>query len=406
MRIRTIALLLAALCMAAVLAGCGGGAGQDTGKNADKYGAAVSFEGEAHDARVMFVNVGKADCAVVDIDGSVWLVDTGTEESFVRTYSALEALGVNALAGIVLTHEHDDHVGGLENMVTKFPVKTVYSPEYLMSRIEIDSKLTDLEIKGVTVKAGDTIPVAGGVAFEVLAPQSLITASGDDNDNSMILRLTVNGRTFLFTGDMQNAEETALMESGAQLAADVLKVGNHGNKDATSDAFAKAVSPLIAVISTDTNVDANSASGVVRQRLGMADVILTQNSELGVLLTVSKKGEISVSYPERHKAEYTQLAVTEASKADQTFTVTNSGSEDIDISGWFVWSTKGCEVFIYPEGTVVPAGGSVMVACRKSALADSADIVWQKKKVWADSKQDYAVLCDAYGNELGRCLSK
>ena len=196
------------------------------------------------------------------------------------------------------------------------------------------------------------------------------------------------------------------MESGAQLAADVLKVGNHGNKDATSDAFAKAVSPLIAVISTDTTVDANSASGVVRQRLGMADVILTQNSELGVLLTVSKKGEISVSYPERHAAEYTQLAVTEASKADQTFTVTNSGSEDIDISGWFVWSTKGCEVFIYPEGTVVPAGASVMVACRKSALADNADIVWQKKKVWADSKQDYAVLCDAYGNELSRYLSK
>lgn len=400
---RLAALITALLCaMPLLLCGC---AGEEAGKNASKYGSEVSFEGAAHDVRVMFVNVGKADCAIVDVDGCAWLIDTGTEESFANTFSALAVLGINELDGIILSHEHEDHAGGLENMLVKFRVGEVYSPDCLLSRIEIDSVLQDAGVKSVIVRAGDSIPVAEGVEFSVLAPDTQFT--DDDNNNSMVVKLTVNGRSFLFTGDMQTPEEERLLASGADVKADVLKVGNHGNKDATGEAFANAVSPLIAVISTDTAVDANSASGIVKSHLSMADVITTQGTELGVLLTVSRKGEISISYPERPAPADSAkgLSVTFASKADQTFTVENSGTTAVDISGWFVWSSKGCEVFIFPEGTVVEAGGTLLVACRKSTMAEEADLVWQKKKVWADSKQDYAVLCDPYGNELSRCLS-
>lgn len=403
---RFVSLLLVLPCIAALaLCGCNGAVTE--GKNADIYGSEVSFEGEAHDLRVMFVNVGKADCAVVDVDGCVWLIDTGTEESFVNTYSALAALGVEKLTGIIVTHEHEDHVGGLENILYKYPVSTVYYPSYLMSSIEIQSVIDAAEgVSAVTVAAGDSITAAPGVEFNVLAPEKQLT--NDDNDNSLVLKFTVNGRSFLFTGDMQTAEEGVLLASGTDVKADVLKVGNHGNKDATSKEFAEAVSPLIAVISTDTSVDANSANGVVKSHLSMADIFTTQDTELGVLLTVSRKGEISVSYPERTAASEAskQVSVTAASKADQIFTVTNSGSDEVDISGWFVYSTKGCEVFIYPEDTVIAPGGSVTVACRKSSLVDSADIVWDKKKIWADSKEDIAVLCDQNGNELSRLTSK
>jgi len=65
---RFVSLLLVLLCIS-VLALCGCNGAVTEGKNADIYGSEVSFEGEAHDLRVMFVNVGKADCAVVDVDG-------------------------------------------------------------------------------------------------------------------------------------------------------------------------------------------------------------------------------------------------------------------------------------------------------------------------------------------------
>ena len=400
---RLVCVMLAAVMVCASgLCGCGSG-GEN--RNASAYGSAVEFEGESHDARVMFVNVGKADCAIVDIDGSAWLIDTGTEESFVNTYSALAALGIDSLAGIILTHEHDDHVGGLANILLKYPVDEVCYPQFLMSSVEIESVLNDAGIKAVTVKAGDGIKAAEGVDFAVLAPEKQL--ADDDNDNSLVIKFTVNGRSFLFTGDMQNAEEQALIASGADLKCDVLKVGNHGNKDSNSKVFADAASPLIAVISTDTKVDPNSASGVVKSRLSMADILTTQSSELGILLTVSRKGEIAVSYPERAAAsDKAKVSVTAASKSDQIFTVRNDGDEKVDLSGWFVYSTKGYEAFIYPEGTVLAPGASFTVACRKSGLADTADIVWQQKKIWADSKEDIAVLCDVNGNEISRLKSE
>lgn len=400
---RILPAALALLMLAAAFAGCGGGAAPDKTAN---YGEPVEFEGEAHDVRVMFVNVGKADCAIVDIDGSAWLIDTGTEESFVNTYSALAVLGINRLAGIILSHEHDDHAGGLENMLVKYPVDTVYSPAFLISREDIDLVLSDAGVKSALVKAGDTIPAAEGAEFSVLAPETQLTVT-DDNDNSLVIKLTVNGRSFLFTGDMQFAEEQLLIDSGADLRADVLKVGNHGNRDATSEAFAKAVSPLLAVISTDTAVDADSASGLVKQRLSMAEILTTQSRELGVLLTVSRRGEIAVSYPERPApAEAASgAAVTSASKAEQAFTVKNNGSAAVDISGWFLYSSHGSEVFVFPAGAVLQPGQELLVACKNSPLAESADYVWGEKKVWADSKQDDAVLCDECGNELSRLTS-
>ena len=197
-----------------------------------------------------------------------------------------------------------------------------------------------------------------------------------------------------------------LLESGADISCDVLKVCNHGNKDATSKEFAEAASPLIAVISTDTTVDPNSASGIVKSHLGMADIIITKDTELGVLITVSRKGEIAVSYPQRAQASAAKVVVTAASKADQYFTVKNEGSEEADISNWFVYSSKGYEVFFFPQGTVLAPGAELTVACRKSSLAETADMVWHEKKVWADTKEDIAVLCDSNACEIARLRSE
>lgn len=401
---KTAAALALCLCVLAALCACTGG-GNKYGEvdNSSKYGAPVDFEGEAHDATVLFVNVGKADCAIVLIDGHAWLIDAGTEESFVKTYTALEMLGVKELDGVILTHEHDDHIGGLDPIACKYPVGKVVTPAFLNDRRAIETVLYDNELSEEPVRAGDVIPVTDGVEFKVLAPSSLF--DGDDNDNSLVVKLTVNGRSFLFTGDMQTAEDTELVSGGADVSCDVLKVPNHGNRDATSDAFAKAAKPLIAVISTDTSVDANSASRIVMARLTGAEIYVTQKYAVGVRVDVSKRGEIALSFPEAPK-NARDIEIVEASKTHQSFTLRNNEAEDIDISGWYVWSTKGYEVFVFPENTVIKAGAEMTVACRKSDLAGSADLVWDKKKVWADNKADNAVLCDKYGNEIAVATSR
>ena len=104
----------------------------------------------------------------------------------------------------------------------------------------------------------------------MLAP--LEKNSEDDNDNSLVMMLHANGKRVLLTGDMQFAEEKTLLASGADISADILKVGNHGNPDATGESFAKAVSPKISVISTDTSVDEDSANERVFDALSMSEI--------------------------------------------------------------------------------------------------------------------------------------
>ena len=403
----TIFLIMLAACTAlcALVCGCNTETRADIGHydTSALYGAPLDGAGEQHEASVFFVNVGKADCAIVSVDSHTWLIDTGTEESFINVYAALEIMGVDSLDGVLLSHEHSDHMGGLGAIAKRCPVGVVIFPEFVTDRAAVDSAVYESALTSRTVRAGDTIPVSGDVCFEVLAPEKQLP--GDGNDNSLVVRLRVNGRVFLFTGDMELSEEALLIEAGADVKCDVLKVANHGNKDATGEAFAKAASPLIAVYSTDRGVDGNSANSIVTVRLGRAEFYLTQKHELGIFMEISKRGEISLSFPER-PAALSGVAITDVSKEKQTFTLKNTSGERVDLSGWFVYSTKGCEVFNFPAGTVMLPDEELTVACRNSAEADRASLIWDEKKAWADKKDDDAVLCDPFGNEISRAASK
>lgn len=403
MKKRVSAALFAVLMLTAVFCGCikDPNAGTD---NSKKYGAAVDFEGVPHEVSVFFVNVGKADCAIVNIDGHTWLVDCGTEESFISTCAALELMGVSVIDGVILTHGHSDHVGGLVPIAQKYAVGKIVTSALLTDSAKIDSAADEIGVIVTTAKAGDEIAITDGVLFEAVAPET--HNSDNDNDNSLVLMLRVNGRRFLFTGDMQAAEDNILVSSRRDISCDVLKTPNHGNPDAVSEVFAKAARPLISIISTDTTVDSDSANRQVMAKLAMSEIYITQQYPLGVLVTVSPRGEITLSFPERPAAAETAVEIAEASKEHQSFTVVNNGSAEADISGMFVCSTKGGEVFVFPKGTVIEAGGKLTVACKKSDIADGADFIWNRKKVWAENKTDYAVLCDAYGNELSRKLSE
>lgn len=389
-------ILLALLTLFAFSACEPAGRGAD---NSSIYGAPVDFSGEAHDVSVFFVYVGKADCAVVKVNSAVWLVDTGTDESFPELFAALELMGAGEITGVLLTHEHSDHIGGLAAAAERLPVGRVVCPEFVIDRSPILTAAAEAGLTVTTVRAGDEIPVTDGVVFRVLAPSEQI--AGDGNDDSLVVKLAVNGRSFLFTGDMQTAEDAALLASGADVKCDVLKVPNHGNPDATSEAFAAAADPLISVISTDRRVDRDSASPLVKARLSGSEIYVTQDHPLGVRVDVSRRGEISLSFPIRPETPE-GITLAAVSKADQTFTVKNDSGRQIDISRWSVYSTRGNEVFTFPEGTVLAPGGELLVACRKSARAAEADLVWDVKKAWADSKEDIAVLIDAYGGEAAR----
>lgn len=238
---------------------------------------------------VLFINVGDADAALVLAGDKAFLVDTGRKKTAHRVLDALNMMGIRELEGVFITHSHSDHVGGLKEIAQNVPIGTVYcaaiGEQNKSGEMKTPKAIRKAGHEPVLLQAGQQV-AAGDALFEVLGP--LVEDVNDDNDNSLVLRLTLQGVTFLLAGDMQMMEEHTLLQAGVPLKADVLKVGNHGNRDATTPAFARAVAPTLAVISADTTKDSNSAHPQVMDTLAPARVLVTQQARVGIWVEVQE----------------------------------------------------------------------------------------------------------------------
>ena len=349
------------------------------------------------DFAILFVNVGKADAAILRIKDVTVLIDTGSAESAPQLIAALNALGVARIDAVFITHSHSDHLGGLDALSANYQIPLVYSPFYSEADKngigKIVKRAEKLHLPHKELLAGDVVPITSDVSFTVLGPLSLNEA--DDNDNSLVLQFTYGANTFLFAGDMQFAEEQAIIDSGASLKSDVLKVGNHGNPDATSDNFGALVSPAFAVISTDTSVDADSANPRVYAALPNATIEVTQDFPLGVLLTLDSSGAITLHNPARDSAA-SSVIVQAFDVAAQTITLANTGSEKADLSGMILFSARSDATLRFPDGTALDAGASLVIGVGEDISFKGEDKPLSKKK------DNTVLLFDRFGSPVSK----
>ena len=223
--------------------------------------------------RVTFVDVGQGDAAVVELPGGeVWLVDAGGNASSralasaaapgVAITRALAAAGHDRIDLAILSHPHPDHYLGLIGIA--LPIGELWSaaePEAidrtrrgaLPSYPDIATALAARGTRLVHPPLG-IARERGGVTLEVLAPRYTPhdVAAADPvrtvNDNSLVIAIHYQGRTLLFTGDVEREGEDALVAAGLA-RVDVVKVPHHGSPTSSSEPFVAASRPALAVIS-------------------------------------------------------------------------------------------------------------------------------------------------------------
>ncbi len=222
-----------------------------------------------------FIDVSQGDSILLQFNEKSLLIDGGPPEMGPRLEEYLREQNVSHLDLLILTHPHDDHIGGLIAVLADLPVKKAIdngendsSLIYKRFRALIEKK----NISYAPAYAGQVIDLDPALKIEVLWPprggisnrtklsrhpsmknpwESIVVRalSGDMNQNSLVLRITYDRISLLFMADADTVVEKSLVSSGINLSSQILKVGHHGGTSASSPEFLEKVRPAVSVIS-------------------------------------------------------------------------------------------------------------------------------------------------------------
>ena len=248
--VRRLTALALAAALALGFAACDGSAVIQPPQN--NSGIETTQPSAEENFQMHFIDVGQALSVLVECDGQFMLYDGGNVDDGSLVVSYLQNQGVEELQYVFCSHAHEDHVGGLAAALAYFPANHVYSPvtEASTKCFQNFIKYTQQQGLQVEVPAVGTVWQLGSATVQLLGP---IKQYNDTNDTSLVLRIDYGSTSFLLTGDMESDAERDLVESGANLKADVLQVGHHGSSTSSSYIFMNAVLPEMGIISCGAN---------------------------------------------------------------------------------------------------------------------------------------------------------
>lgn len=246
--------------------------------------------------QVYFLDVGQADSILVKFPGGqIMLVDAGNNDDGPGIVSYLKQQGVKKIDYLVATHPHEDHIGGMDTVINAFPIGKVYMPKVAHTTKTYEDVLRVIQAKGLKVtaaRAGVSVLQDGALSVSLLAP----CGSGykDLNDWSAVVKIKFGSTAFLLTGDAGGPSESEMLASGADLKADVLKVGHHGSRHSTTGAFLKPVSPKYAVISVGAGNSYGHPAPETLAKLEGAGIQVFRTDRDGTILAESDGKTVTV----------------------------------------------------------------------------------------------------------------
>lgn len=255
----------------------------------------------ARQCRVTVLNVGEGNAVLIQAQQQHMLVDTGPKYRQTGTLRALRREGVNRLRVLALTHADAQHMGAASEILNHIPVDELWVPAIVWPSPLWRSLIQQAEEQGVPVRnlqAGDCGNWPGQMSWEVFwPPADASMAMAQADDASLVMRVARFGVAMMLASDAGVGQEKQMMARGGSLAASILLVGQHGDRQATSWDWLQAVRPEQAIISTGPHLDGRHPDQTVLEKLDAFQATVWRTDQQGAV-TVKMAGA-PVRWPAR-----------------------------------------------------------------------------------------------------------
>lgn len=236
--------------------------------------------------------VGQADCTLIECGGEYMLIDAGNNPDGKLIVSQLQSMGIKTLKYFVVTHTHEDHAGGGDNVINNIKVKKLFIPDVPKENCDT---ATYKDVKQAASNKGIkcTEPIVGqkfklgDATCEVMSIES---DNSDMNHTSITLEITYGSHKFLFMGDAEIYNEEQRLWNDV----DVLKLGHHGSSTSTGDDFLVQTVPEIGLISCGIDNEYGHPHDEVMEAMNEYNVEIYRTDTEGTIHVVSDGSKIGV----------------------------------------------------------------------------------------------------------------
>lgn len=252
----------------------------------------VALPSQAEDTlQIHFLNVGQSDATLIQLGHKGVLIDAGRGDDIVLL---LQDLGVDTLLAAIASHNHDDHIGGMDAVLADWPVG-----RYLYNGLDAPNRnaaavLEWLDERGIPSPDPPWAPIVLGDAVIRVLPSPL-EDQGDENNASLVVLVERGRFRALLTGDSQVEELNALLAARLVGDVDVLKAAHHGARNGVTPGWLQRTRPEVVVISVGPNNYGHPDAWAMRYYQAGGRRVYRTDRDGTVTVTVEAGGRYEVS---------------------------------------------------------------------------------------------------------------
>lgn len=250
----------------------------------------VQIKGEGDIAKIVFFDIGQGDAIlIVTPDNTRILIDGGPGNYLINELGSHLSFYDRHIDIMILTHAHDDHVSGLNEVLNRYKVDLVLFPGFIDYNAESYIEwLRIIEEKGVPLQSttvGDVYTFTNS-SLEILYPFEAYTGQKikDVNDTSVVAKYCYIDICTLLTGDATTEVEEEILHLGLDIQSDILKSAHHGSQYSNSENWLFGVNPSTVIIQSGLDNRFNHPHLRIIKRLGRMGIRILRNDELGEII--------------------------------------------------------------------------------------------------------------------------